>query len=375
MPVTTPIATALSRRRLLQGTAGLVAAGISGQQAKAAKELVVGFIYVGPKDDYGYNQAHAEAAAMLKKMPGVKIVEEEKVPETDDVSKTMESMIQLDGATLLFPTSFGYFDPYMLKTAAKYKNIQFRHCGGLWQKDKHPMNTGSYFGYIGMCQYLNGIAAAHATKSKKIGFVAAKPIPQVLVNLNSFHLGARSVDPTITTSVIFTGEWSMPVKEAEATNSLADQGIDVLTCHVDGPKVIMETAERRGIYACGYHADQSKLAPKGYLTGAEWNWITVYKQFIVDAQAGKPLPNFVRGGLTEGFVKMSAYGPGLSAAGRKNVDTVKAEIMKGGFSVFKGPMKDNKGNVVIPAGKSFPETAVELESMNYLVEGINGAIA
>jgi simple sugar transport system substrate-binding protein len=378
MPVTTPVPTPLSRRRLLQGTAGaagLAAAGLPGHEAQAAKELVVGFIYVGPKDDYGYNQAHAEAVAMLKKTPGVKIVEEEKVPETDDVSKTMESMIKLDGATLLFPTSFGYFDPYMLKMAAKYKDVQFRHCGGLWQKDKHPMNTGSYFGYIGMCQYLNGIAAAHATKSKKIGFIAAKPIPQVLINVNSFALGARSVDPTITTSVIFTGEWSMPVKEAEAANSLADQGIDVLTCHVDGPKVIMETAERRGIFACGYHADQTKLAPKGYLTGAEWNWITVYKGFIGDEQAGKPLPNFTRGGLAEGFVKMSPYGPGLSAAGRKNVDAVKAEIMKGGFAVFKGPMKDNKGNVIIPAGKSFPETAVELESQNYLVEGVNGAIA
>jgi basic membrane protein A len=378
MPVSTPVMTALSRRRLLQGTAGaagLAAVGLPGQEATAAKELVVGFIYVGPKDDYGYNQAHAEAVAMLKKTPGVKIVEEEKVPETDDVSKTMESMIKLDGATLLFPTSFGYFDPYMLKMAAKYKDIQFRHCGGLWQKDKHPMNTGSYFGYIGMCQYLNGIAAAYATKSKKIGFIAAKPIPQVLINVNSFALGARSVDPTITTSVIFTGEWSMPVKEAEAANSLADQGIDVLTCHVDGPKVIMETAERRGIFACGYHADQSKLAPKGYLTGAEWNWITVYKGFIGDEQAGKPLPNFTRGGLAEGFVKMSPYGPGLSAAGRKNVDAVKAEIMKGGFAVFKGPMKDNKGNIIIPAGKSFPETAVELESQNYLVEGVNGAIA
>jgi basic membrane protein A and related proteins len=365
---------ALSRRRLLQGTAGLAAAGLSGQQALAAKDLIVGFIYVGAKDDYGYNQAHAEAAAMLKKMPGVKIVEEEKVPETDDVSKTMESMIKLDGATLLFPTSFGYFDPYMLKMAAKYKDIQFRHCGGLWT-NKNPMNTGSYFGYIGMCQYLNGIAAAHATKTKKIGFIAAKPIPQVLINVNSFALGARSVDPTITTSVIFTGEWSMPVKEAEATNSLIGQGIDVVTCHVDGPKVIMETAERRGIYACGYHADQSKLAPKGYLTGAEWNWITVYKQFLGDEQTGKPIPNFTRGGLAEGFVKMSAYGPALSADGRKNVDSVKAEIMKGGFSVFKGPLKDNKGNVVVADGKALPETAIELESCNYLVEGINGSIA
>src|ERR1700744_5404267 len=226
----------ISRRQLLQGTAGLATVGLFGPQALAAKDLIVGFIYVGAKDDYGYNQAHAEAAAMLKQMQGVKIVEKEKVPETDDVSKTMESMIKLDGATLVFPTSFGYFDPYMLKMAAKYKDIQFRHCGGLWQKDKHPMNTGSYFGYIGMCQYLNGIAAAHATKSKKMGFVAAKPIPQVLVNVNSFTLGARSVDPSITTTVIFTGEWSIPVKEAEAANSLADGGIDVLTSQGDGPK-------------------------------------------------------------------------------------------------------------------------------------------
>jgi basic membrane protein A len=369
----------ISRRNLLTGigigASGLaLGTGLSIPQASAAKPLIIGFIYVGAKDDYGYNQAHAEAAAMLKKMPGVKVVEEEKVPETDDVQKTMESMIQLDDATLLFPTSFGYFDPYMLREAVKYPKVEFRHCGGLWT-DKDPKNTGSYFGYIGMCQYLNGIAAAHATKTKKLGFIAAKPIPQVLINVNSFALGARSVDPTITTQVIFTGDWSMPVKEAEAANSLADQGIDVLTCHVDGPKVIMETAERRGIYCCGYHADQSKLAPKGYLTGAEWNWITVYKEFVADEQGGKPLPNFVRGGLAEGFVKMSPYGPALNAAGRKNVDTVKAEIMKGGYSVFKGPMKDNKGNTVIPAGKAYPETAVELESLNYLVEGVQGSIA
>jgi simple sugar transport system substrate-binding protein len=370
----------LSRRHLLSsiglGASGVVlGAAVTPRGAMAAKDLVIGFIYVGAKDDYGYNQAHAEAAAMLKKMPGVKIVEEEKVPETDDVQKTMESMIQLDGATLLFPTSFGYFDPYMLRMAKKYPKIEFRHCGGLWNKDKDPMNAGSYFGYIGMCQYLNGIAAAHATKSKKLGFIAAKPIPQVLINVNSFALGARSVDPAITTQVIFTGDWSMPVKEAEAANGLADQGIDVLTCHVDGPKVIMETAERRGIFACGYHTDQSKLAPKGYLTGAEWNWITVYKQFVAEEQGGKPLANFVRGGLAEGFVKMSPYGPGLNAAGRKNVDTVKAEILKGGYSVFKGTLKDNKGNVVIPAGKAYPETAIELESLNYLVEGVNGSIA
>ncbi len=369
----------LSRRGLLRG-AGLGGAtlalgtGIAARPAQA-KDAVIGFIYVGAKDDYGYNQAHAEAAAILKKTPGIKVTEEEKVPETNDVEKTMQSMIELDGASLLFPTSFGYFDPYMLRMAQKYKNVQFRHCGGLWDKTKHPMNAGSYFGYIGMCQYLNGIIAGHMSKTKKLGFVAAKPIPQVLINVNSFALGARSVDPTITTQVIFTGEWSMPVKEAEATNSLADQGVDVVTCHVDGPKVVVETAERRGMYVCGYHTDQSKLAPKGYLTGAEWNWIVVYKQFADDLKAGKPLPNFVRGGLAENFVKMSPYGQMVPPAARKNADAVKAQIMKGGYAVFKGPLKDNKGNQVVPPGAAYVETAIEIESMNYLVEGVNGSIA
>jgi basic membrane protein A len=367
----------ISRRSILKATAaGAVlgtASGILPLRSAFAADHTVGFIYVGPKDDYGYNQAHAEAAALLKKMPGIKIVEEENVPETVAVQKTIQSMIELDGASLMFPTSFGYYDPHMLAMCAKYPKVQFRHCGGLWDKSKHPMNAGSYFGYIGQAQYLSGIAAAHATKSKKIGFVAAKPIPQVLINVNSFALGARSVDPSITCQVIFTGEWSLAVKEAEATNALIDQGVDVITCHVDGPKVVVQTAAKRGAFVTGYHANQSPLAPDKYLTGAEWNWIEIYKGFISAAQTGKAPENFVRGGLPQGFVKMSAYGPGLSEAGRKNIDTVKAEMMKGGFSVFKGSLKDNKGKEVISSGKSYVETAIELESMDYLVEGVLGS--
>ena len=364
------------RRTVLKGVGATALAAGTGLLARPAHaaDLVVGFIYVGPKDDYGYNQAHAEGAAACKSIPGVKIIEEENVPETIDVQKTMESMINLDGATLLFPTSFGYFDPHMLKMAEKYPKIQFRHAGGLWSEAKHPKNAGSYFAYIGMGQYLNGIVAGHTTKSKKLGFVAAKPIPQVLLNINSFALGARSVDPSITTQVIFTGEWSLPVKEAEATNTLADQGIDTLTFHVDSPKVAAETAERRGMFVCGYHANQAKLAPKGYLTGAEWNWANMYKMFIDLEKAGKPLPNFARGGMKEGYVKMSPYGPAVGEAAKKHADAVKAEILKGGYSVIKGPLKDNKGNMVVPAGTAYVETAIELESMNYLVEGVQGSI-
>ncbi len=342
--------------------------------ARAEGKLVVGVIYVGPKDDYGYNQAQAQAAAALKKLPGVTVVEEEKVPETMDVQKAMGSMIEQDGASLIFPTSYGYFDPHMLKMAEKYPKVRFAHCGGLWSADKHPKNTGSYFGYIDECQFLNGIAAGHATKSRKIGFIAAKAIPQVLRNINAFTLGAQSVHPDITCQVIFTGDWAMPVKEAEATNSLVDQGVDVVTMHVDSPKVVVETAARRGIYGCGYHANQSALAPKAYLTGAEWNWTTPYTAHVTAAMSGAPMNNFMRGGLKEGYVKTSAYGPAVPDVARKMADGVKGKMMKDDFVIFKGPLKDNTGKVVIPSGTSRVQTDVVLEQMNYLVAGVVGKV-
>src|SRR6202521_3161069 len=229
----------LSRRQVLQGSAALALAGGYSVKPVFAADTVVGFIYVGSRDDYGYNQAHAAGAAALKKIAGVKVVEEEKVPETDAVEKTMESMINLDGATLLFPTSFGYFNPHVLKIAKKYPKVRFQHAGGLWT-EKDAKNVGSYFGYIDESEFVSGIVAGYSSRTNKLGFVAAKPIPQVLRNINSFTLGAKLANPKATTQVIFTGDWSMPVKEAEATNSLIDQGADVLPCHADGPKTMAE---------------------------------------------------------------------------------------------------------------------------------------
>ncbi len=367
----------LSRRDVLRVlSAGAATALMPGavSRAFAQSPLTVGVIYVGPRDDYGYNQAQAQAAAAIKKMPGVKVVEQEKVPETTDVQKTMASMIEQDGATLLFPTSFGYFDPHMLRMADKYPKVRFAHCGGMWTEGKHPKNTGSYFGYIDECQYLNGVVAAHVSKTKKIGFIAAKPIPQVLRNCNAFLMGARSVDPKITCQLIVTGDWSLPVKEAEAANSMVDQGVDVLTCHVDSPKVIMETAEKRGAFCAGYHANQAALAPKGYITGAEWNWLTVFTQHVKDAQSGAPFKNFVRGGLKDGFVKMSPYGKAVPEAGRKRADSIKAQMMKGDYPIFKGPLKDNTGKEIIAKGTAYQQTDPILEQMNYLVEGVVGKV-
>jgi simple sugar transport system substrate-binding protein len=330
-------------------------------------------VYVGPKDDYGYNQAHAEAAKAVAALPGVKIREEESVPETVAVQKTMESMINLDGAKLLFPTSFGYFDPHILKMAEKYPNVTFFHCGGLYTEGKHPKNVGSYFGYIDEAQYVAGITAGLTTKTNKLGFIAAKPIPQVLRNINAYTLGAKSVNPKVETTVIFTGDWSLPVKEAEAANSLIDQGADVLTSHVDSPKVIMETAERRNVFSTGYHASQAKLAPKGYLTGAEWNWEAVYKKYIEDVKAGKMSAHLVRGGFKDGFIKMSAYGPAVSDEAKSKADEAKAKLTAGTLTIFKGPLKDNAGKELLAVGAEQGQTDIALEKMDYLVEGVKGS--
>jgi simple sugar transport system substrate-binding protein len=365
-----------NRRKFLKTTGAIVLTStLSFELAHAAgKKLIVGFIYVGPRDDFGYNQSHAVGASAIKQMSGIQMVDEEKVGETVAVQKSMEAMIRQDDVSLIFPTSFGYFDPHVIKIAKKYPKVRFAHCGGLWTKGKHPMNSGSFFGYIEECQYLNGVIAGYMSKSKKLGFVAAKPIPQVLRNINAFTMGAQLIDPSIKTHLIFTGDWSMPIKEAEATNSLIDQGVDVLTCHVDGPKVVVETAEKRGAMSCGYHVSQASLAPKGYLTGAEWNWTTPYTTIVKATLEGKPMINFLRGGLRDGFVRMSPYGASVSAEAKGKANEIQNKMLAGQYPIFKGPLKDNKGKVVIPAGVIQEQTAIELESMSYLVAGVIGKV-
>ena len=380
-----------SRRRLLSGlllavaclaackqtekpTTTTTAAATPAAATPSAAPLTVGFIYVGSRADYGYNQAHAEGAKAVSALPGVKVREEENVPETVAVQKTMESMINLDGAKLLFPTSFGYFDPHILAMAQKYPEVTFLHCGGLYSEGKHPKNVGSYFGYIDEAQYVAGTVAGATTKTNKLGFIAAKPIPQVLRNINAYTLGALSVNPKVTLSVIFTGDWSLPVKEAEAANSLVDQGADVLTSHVDSPKVIVETAERRGVFSTGYHASQAALAPKGYLTGAEWNWEKIYTDYVNKVKEGKPWDHLVRGGLKEGYVKLSPYGEAVAPAAKAKADEAKAGLTAGTLVIFKGPLESNTGKQLLAAGQSRGQTDIELEKMDYLVKGVKGSL-
>ncbi len=365
----------LSRRTLLQGASVTAAAAALGLPtgALAQSNVTIGIVYVGPKDDFGWNQAHAVSIGALKATPGVKIVEEENVAETAAVMKSMESMINLEGANLILATSFGYFNPFMVDAARKYPRVTFRHAAPLWDKEKHPANAGSYFGYLDQAHYVNGVAAGLSSRSGKIGFVAAKPISTVLRNINSVLWGARSVNPNATVQVIFTGDWALPVREAEAANALIGAGCDVLTCHVDSPKVVIETAERRGIKSLGHNASQAALAPKGFITGAEYKWETIYKAFADAIAKGQPVPNVLFGGYDKDMVRNTAFGPGADEPARKAAEAAIADL-KANKPILKGPVKDNKGAVVLPNASGYDNFDRVLDGMNFLTEGVQGSI-
>ncbi len=360
----------LSRRRLLQSGAMALAASALPLRLHAQTPVVIGALYVGPRDDYGWNQSHAAAVEILRGVPGVSVVEEENVPETNAVAQSMESMINLDGANLILATSFGYYSPFVVEAAKKHPGVQFRHCAPLWNPATDPQNAGSYFAYLNQAHYVNGVAAGLSVPSGKLGFVAAKPVQTVLSNINSFLLGARSVNPNATVQVIFTGEWSMSVREAEATNALIDAGVEVISCHVDGPKVVIETAEGRGVKTCGHNADLSPLAPNGFITGAESKWETVYRMYADALAKGEAPPNLVAGGYHNDMLRNTAFGAGATPGARAAAEAAIAAL-QAGEPIYKGPLSDNRGNQVI-AG-TLDNYAPELESMDYLLEGVIGS--
>jgi len=345
----------------------------------AQAPLAIGFVYNGPKNDLGYNQAHVEGKESLKALPYVRAFDEANVPETVAVEESMRDMIHQDGARVVLATSYGFLDPFVLRVARESPDVQFFHCGGAYHDGSDPRNVGVYFGFIDEVEYLAGMTAGLMTRTGRMGFVAAKPIPQVLRNINSFMLGARSVNPSATMRVVFTGDWVLPVREAEASSSLADQGADVLTGHTGSPRVIVQIAERRGIFATGYQFNQSVLAPRGFLTGAEWAWGVVYRRYAELIYSRRSvndgsIPRRMTGTLKDEFCRLSRFGPAVSADRREAIALARQRLLDGSLAVYRGPLRDNMGKTVIPAGKTISIEDPALDSMNWLVEGVQGDV-
>lgn len=347
------------------------AAAAPGKDSKA-----VGFIFVGPKDDFGYNQAAYQGAmAVEKDFPDLKVLTAENVPETDEAARVMEGMIA-KGAKIIFATSYGHLDP-ALKVAAAHPDVAVVQQGN-FIKGSIAANTGTYFGTVYEPVYLAGIAAGKATKSNKLGYVYAFPIPQTIANINAFELGAQSVNPKAQTYVVNTSNWCDPAKQAEAAKSLLAQGVDVLTQHQDCTGTITKEAEAAGAMVVGYHADASSLAPKGWIAGSEWDWKAMFSDIVRTARDGKFTgskynANF-RSGLKDGlnpFVQ-SKFGPSVSAETKDIIAKAKADI-SGSGSPFKGPVYGQDGKVLVAAGV-VPDYATIESTMVVFVKGVIGEI-
>lgn len=335
------------------------------QPLAEGEKLKIGFIFVGSQRDLGYNQAAAEGSQYLEKVfPDVEIIRSENVPEAADVQAVEEQMIR-DGATIIFPTSFGYSGPTK-DIIEKHPDIMFLHMGDSVNFE----NYGAFFGNIWQLEYAAGQMAGNATKSNKLGFIAAFPIPQTLLNVNAFHLGARSVNPEVETTFVLTSDWCDPAKQATAVQTMIDAGVDVLTQHQDCTKTIVEAAERAGIFVTGYHQDASSAAPNAWLTGAAWNWGPVYAELVNQIRNGTYRSSVMFVGLAEGWVKLGPFGSFVSEDEKQTVlDTVEA-LRDGSLQPFTGPITDQDGAVRIAAGV-VPSDA-ELQGIGYLLEGITG---
>jgi simple sugar transport system substrate-binding protein/basic membrane protein A len=359
------------------GTSGTSCTSPSSASGAGTGATTIGFIYVGSVSDYGYNEAaHAGALALGKTCSNIKILEADSIPETSDMVTAAEQMIA-KGAKIIFSTSYGYKD-FAVTLAKKHSDIVVLQQGNYITPPLAP-NINAYFGNVYETVYLAGIAAGKATKTKKLGYVAAFPIPQTLLNIDAFELGAQTVDPTIQTYTVFTGNWCDPGKQADAAKSLLAEGADVLTQHQDCTGTIIKAAEAKGAYSVGYHFDASSLALTGWLTGSDWNWGPLYVAMVKSILDGKFAGSDFNADYSIGFtskdiaspMELAPYGPSVTPATKSLIEAAKTKIL-GGFSPFTGPISDQSGKLMIADGKV--ATGQELSSLSYLVKGVVGTL-
>jgi basic membrane protein A len=338
------------------------------QGASTKTSLVVAGVHSGSVKDAGYNQAQHDALMYLKsKMPDVKLLEAENIPEAN-VEPMFQNMIHA-GAKLIFATSFGYQD-FALKVAKSNPGVDFEHAGG-WKLSR---NFGTYWATASPVAYAMGVAAGKVTKTNKLGFVGAVPIPDVIGAVDAFHLGAQSVNPKVQTVVIFTGSWSDPSKEASAVNTLANQKVDVIADEVDSPITVVKTAEQRHIFVTGYHSKAAaKYAPKYWLTGVDFNWGPMFVKLTKDVIDGKWKAMNWKPPVTMGIVKLAPFGPNVPSAAKTAATNVMRQFLSGKrTSAFVGPIYDQSGRLRIKKGQAPPAGGTFEQNVTWLAKGIIG---
>jgi basic membrane protein A len=332
--------------------------------------LKVGFITVGPLDDWGYNYSHNQGRLFLEATLGkqVETMIVDRVPESPAVSQVMEKMIAA-GVKLIFSTSYGYMEQALL-VAAKHPDVLIEQCSRLGPPGVR--NVATYFGKQYESVYISGVVAGRMTKSNKIGFVASIPLPYVIQNINAFTLGARSANPKATVKVRWIYGWTDPAAEAETTNQLIKDGADILAMSLDSPVTVAKSAEKAGVMTVGYQTDVSRFAPKGWLTGQMWNWGPLYVKIAREVIEKRWAPDFYRYGLKDGCTTLSPFGKSVPKVVRDEALALKEKIINGQVAVFQGPLSDRSGQERLETGKTPDEKL--LDKMKWFVPGVEGNI-
>ncbi len=341
----------------------------AGSSASAGNGLKVGFIYIGSVGDVGYTYAHDQGRLFLEKTlkdKGVTTVKVENVPETAEVEKTINNLID-QGCKAIFATSYGYMD-FVEKAAKEHPDVKFFHCSGY---KSNTTNFVNYFGQIEEGRYLSGIVAGLKTKSNKIGYVAAMQIPEVIRGIDFFTLGVRSVNPNAVVNVKWTNTWYDPQIEKDAATALLNEGNDVIAQHQDSTASQI-AAQEKNAFAIGYNSDSSKAAPKAYLTAPIWNWGVYYADQVQKILDGTWKAENYLGGMKDGVVDIGPMSDLVDADTKAKVEEAKKKILDGSLNVLAGPIKDQTGAVKVPEGKVM--TVEEQQSCKWFVEGVNGKI-
>lgn len=355
----------LTRRELMQAAAGaLGGTSLSAlAQGKAAEPLKIGFVYVSPIGDAGWTHQHDVGRREMEKALGARVRTKtiENVKEGSDAERVFRELAT-SGHGLIYGTSFGYMN-YMEKVARQFPKVTFEHATGY----KTGKNLGIYNARFYEGRYLTGVIAGRMTRTDVLGYVAAFPIPEVLQGINAFTRGARSVNPKVEVRVIWVNSWYDPGKEREAANTLLSQKADIVTHHTDSTAVV-QAAEARGAMAFGYHSDMSKFGPKAHLTATTHNWGEYYTRSAGAVLAGTWKSGSVWGGVRDGFIRLAPLSASIAAPVKDEVAKLEAGLKAGTFHPFTGPVKDQSGKDVVPAGRSMTDD--ELGKMNFYVEGV-----
>ncbi len=332
-----------------------------------ADALKVGFVYVSPIGDAGWTFQHDSGRKEMEKALAGKVTTKyvESVPEGADAERVIRELAQ-DGYSPIFTTSFGYMNP-TIKVAEQFPSTKFDHATGY----KTAANVGTYNARFYEGRYLAGQVAGRMTKSNVAGYVAAFPIPEVVMGINAFTRGMRSVNPKAEVKVIWTNSWYDPGREREAAETLISQGADVVTHHTDSTATV-QAAEAKKVYAIGYHSDMSKYGPNAHLTAVTHQWGDYYTRTVSAALAGKWKPETVWGGIKEGMIRMAPFNPVVPKETQDLVNKTAADIAAGRFHPFTGPIKDSEGKERLAAGIVMDDAT--LSKMDYYVEGVQGKL-